>query len=122
MQEILDYVDVDSLSDITEEKVLKFQETVDLSRGTLSVDGLNLNVGFAFAGIGLLIGATAFLMIGPLMVLSNQQTIPEPVMWTLAMATKNRPMLEAVICALWMFWAGTPIAVGLAQLSLARIC
>ena len=117
MQEILDYVDVDSLSDITEEKVLKFQETADLSRGTLSVDGLNLNVGFAFAGIGLLIGATAFLMIGPLMVLSESTNDPEPVMWTLAMATKNRPMLEAVICALWMFWAGTPIAVGLAQLS-----
>ena len=114
-QEILSYVGVDSVTDITSDQLRKFQEAADLSHGTLSIAGLNLNVGFSFAGIGILLAAVAFLMLGPLLVLGVRTDKSESATWTLAVCTRDRPLLEVILFAIWSLWAISPILIGITQ-------
>lgn len=114
-RDILNYIGVDDFAQVTDDKLRKFQEAADLSGGALSVVGVNLNVGFAFAGIGILLAATAFLMLGPLFILAEQDG-RESATWTLAVNTKTRPGFELIVHSIWMFWAIIPIGIFIIQL------
>jgi len=114
--DILSGVGVASMEEVTPEKLRLFQQSADLSQGGIVVAGLNLDVGFAFAGVGILLGAAVFLMLGPLIALQNSGSPPELSTWTMAMPTTGRPLLEGAVASVWIFWVLMPIGIVVTQL------
>jgi hypothetical protein len=105
---ILHYSGTDDLASIDDKKLRELQQDADFSRGSLTVAGVNLNVGFVYAGLGILMAVIAFLMLGPLLVLRHQLD-RVTTSWTLAIRTVERPGLEAMLIVIWIGWAIVPL-------------
>jgi hypothetical protein len=110
------YAKLDDFTKLNAQNLSEMQRDADLSRGSLSLGGIDLNIGFAFAGVGVITAVLAFLMLGPLMVLrfyNNQQTSTS---WILAIGTFGRPGVEGVVFVIWLIWTCLPLVVIVLQL------
>jgi hypothetical protein len=87
---------------------------------TISIFGMNISIGLFISAIGLLLGANAFLMIGPLLALRNAGIGNVSHAWIMVTPTRSgsvERILEFFLSLISMVWFLIPFAILLLQLN-----
>jgi len=92
----------------------------DTLKSQHSVWGVSLDPGFFFPAPGILLGALAFMLLGPLMNMQRRDANPsEPWIMTLPTRSPRRPVLEGILLLISVAWCLVPISIGGLQVAQA---